>query len=362
MIVLFWNIRGLGQEGRRGQLREIMNKYKIYVVCLQETIKKEYNISELRELSNNQPFSWNWVEAKGHSGGILIGVKQGDLDATEMSNGEFQSSIKIKDQRDGFQWEIINVYGPVQIERKASFLQELFRKIQEADVPLLIGGDFNMIRYAHEKSNENLHWNWMENFNAFIDDTTIREIYRGGNRFTWTNKQEAPIMSNLDRAFMTPEWEEKYPRTTMKSLLRVGSYHSPILVDIGDQRPQKIYPFRFEMAWLTQEKFKEKLLQKWPETKEQDILDYWKRCIIELRKFCRGWGRNTDCAMRKENEPLIQEIKKFDEMAEGTEADQIQWKRIYEMEAKLEQIYTYEEIRWQRRGGETWLLKGDSNT
>lgn len=28
----------------------------------------------------------------------------------------------------------------------------------------------------------------------------------------------------------------------------------------------------------------------------------------------------------------------------------------------MEQIYTYEEIRWQRRGGETWLLKGDSNT
>lgn len=63
MKVLFWNIRGLGQSGRRGQLREIVLKHKIDVICLQETIKREHTIAELRELGNNQHFSWNWVPA-----------------------------------------------------------------------------------------------------------------------------------------------------------------------------------------------------------------------------------------------------------------------------------------------------------
>jgi hypothetical protein len=36
-------------------------------------------------------------------------------------------------------------------------------------------------------------------FNSFIEDTTLREIKRVGGRFTWTNKQRNPVMSNLDR-------------------------------------------------------------------------------------------------------------------------------------------------------------------
>lgn len=106
-----------------------------------------------------------------------------------MSNGDFHASIKITKQKDGFKWEIINVYGPVQVERKAQFLQELFRKIQEVDRPFVMGGDFNMIRYAHKKSTDNLHLAWMECFNAFIEDTEIREIQRSGSRFTWTGKK-----------------------------------------------------------------------------------------------------------------------------------------------------------------------------
>jgi hypothetical protein len=34
-------------------------------------------------------------------------------------------------------------------------------------------------------------WNWLE----------------GGNRYTWTNKQENPIRSNLDSVLVTKEWE-----------------------------------------------------------------------------------------------------------------------------------------------------------
>ena len=32
------------------------------------------------------------------------------------------------------------------------------------------------------------------------------------------------------------------------------------------------------------------------------------------------------------------------------------------MESELQEIYTAEEIYWQKRGGERWILQGDSNT
>jgi hypothetical protein len=38
-----------------------------------------------------------------------------------------------------------------------------------------------------------------------------------------------------------------------------------------------------------------------------------------------------------------------------------QWQERYNIESQLEKIYHFEEVRWQRRGGVKWILKGDSN-
>jgi hypothetical protein len=38
-----------------------------------------------------------------------------------------------------------------------------------------------------------------------------------------------------------------------------------------------------------------------------------------------------------------------------------QWQERYNVEKQLEEIYQFEEIQWQRRGGLNWILKGDSN-
>jgi hypothetical protein len=68
--------------------------------------------------------------------------------------GGFFSSVKIRDVRGGdFCWEIINVYGPVKTELKGLCLQELYRKTKNTEVPIMVGGDFNMTRFVQEKRN-----------------------------------------------------------------------------------------------------------------------------------------------------------------------------------------------------------------
>lgn len=98
MKILFWNVRGLGEKKRRGQLKELIDKNRVDILYLQETMKREVSISELRGLVGNSNFSWNWTACSGHSGGTLIGVKQGDLDAVEMDEGRFSSSMKVRDR------------------------------------------------------------------------------------------------------------------------------------------------------------------------------------------------------------------------------------------------------------------------
>jgi hypothetical protein len=67
------------------------------------------------------------------------------------------------------------------------------------------GEDFNMIRYSHEKSSGSDHTIWMDMFNSFINDTAMKEVIRGGSRFTWSNKQENLVRSILDRIFISRE-------------------------------------------------------------------------------------------------------------------------------------------------------------
>lgn len=65
---------------------------------------------------------------------------------------------------------------------------------------------------------------------------------RGGG-FTWSNRQAVPILSNLDRILVTTYWEDKFPLTTLTSLTRVGSDHTPLLLDMGDNVTRKAIRF-----------------------------------------------------------------------------------------------------------------------
>jgi hypothetical protein len=56
-----------------------------------------------------------------------------------MDEGKFFSSVKIKNNGEDFCWEIINVHGHVKHELKGLFLQELYRKIKNTYIPLLMG-------------------------------------------------------------------------------------------------------------------------------------------------------------------------------------------------------------------------------
>jgi endonuclease/exonuclease/phosphatase family metal-dependent hydrolase len=130
---------------------------------------------------------------------------------------------------------------------------------------VIIGGDFNMIRYIHEKSLGTKYTIWLDMLNNFINDTKIIELIRGGSLFTWTNKQQNPIRSNLDKIFVSKSWDQHYLRTRVMTMTRVGSDHNPLILDNGEQVESGKKMFRMESAWLGNTKFKNHLLQRWPE-------------------------------------------------------------------------------------------------
>jgi hypothetical protein len=96
-------------------------------------------------------------------------VKAGELE--QPPKGSIFFSVKIRNKG-------ISLFGKSSMSmvlssmKKGEFPRELFQKIQRSNIPLMIGGFFNIIRYTHEKSTGANHSVWMDMFNNFIYDTT----------------------------------------------------------------------------------------------------------------------------------------------------------------------------------------------
>jgi len=117
--------------------------------------------------------------------------------------------VSLRQRINNFRWQLVVVYGPAQREHSTAFLVELGDFLGSTPLPCLVGGDFNLIRSPSDKSSGGGDISLMNAFNYFIEEYELREMHRAGPRFTWTNKQKSPIQSNIDRVFMTTDWEQK---------------------------------------------------------------------------------------------------------------------------------------------------------
>jgi hypothetical protein len=113
----------------------------------------------------------------------------------------------------------------------------------------MLCGDFNMIRYAHEKNNDNFHLAEAESFNKFIDDLCLIELPLIDRSFTWSNRRVIPTLERLDRVFINMNWDEILPNTVLSSLTRSTSDHVPLKIEVSMTIPHASI-FRFENYWI----------------------------------------------------------------------------------------------------------------
>ncbi|KAM0867146.1 hypothetical protein ACQ4PT_042150 [Festuca glaucescens] len=294
--------RGFEAPGRQQQLKEYMRRENVDIVGLLETIKESFLLHELEGLSRHK-FAWHWRSASGHSGGILLGVNEDTFEVEDMDHGEFFVSMAVTHKRSNLSWEVIIVYGPTDHSRSQSFLEELRNKINRSTTPVVVAGDFNLIRSPEDKSSSLVDIPRMQMFNDCLADLALREITRVGARFTWSNNRIDPVQSVLDRVFVSVEWEMEFPLCSLRAATRIGSDHSPLLLCSGGSAPPRINRFHFENFWLRQPGFAEAVGCKWERAADSpprvfNAVDVWHHCAKIARQFMRGWGANLGAEVR----------------------------------------------------------------
>ena len=70
MIGLFWNVRGLNGTHKITKVQELNRSHCPDFVCLSETKKTEFSVSQLEAIDSRNGFIWNWLPANNTAGGL----------------------------------------------------------------------------------------------------------------------------------------------------------------------------------------------------------------------------------------------------------------------------------------------------
>lgn len=191
---LFWNCRGIKKKGVSTFLKDLIIEKKFHFIGLQETMVAECSDSLLRKFDGNQDYLWMYNPSKGKSGGILVGILLERFDAGSFTQEEFMLKINLWDKSLKVKWNLLVVYGAAQEEKKMAFLAELSHFCASNSEPMIIGGDFNIIRYIKEKNTMDGVHRHTPLFNSIIHFYELRELVMAGGMFTWSNNQEVPTL------------------------------------------------------------------------------------------------------------------------------------------------------------------------
>jgi hypothetical protein len=144
---------------------------------------------------------FEYVPAIGNSCGTIIVWKSSKFNAHVVFQNNFVMSIECTSTISGASWILRNVYAPSTPEGRQSFLQWLKNIEMPDETDWLIIGDFNLIRRQSYRNRPGGNIQDMLNLNDAVSYLRLEELGLIGNKFTWTNKQESPLLERLDWFF-----------------------------------------------------------------------------------------------------------------------------------------------------------------
>jgi hypothetical protein len=200
----------------------------------------------LRNLTSPVEFTWNYLLARGTTGGVLVGVRDKSLLVSNVSTLKSSVSCMLLDKRNNFSWKPVVVYVSPYEEARMEFIDELHLVLSSWQGPIVIRGDFNLSRFVYEKSNGRINQKWADCFNDWVNKWGMIELSPTNRKFTWSNNQKNMVLAKLDRVFVSTEWEAVFPLARVVGLEKKVSDHVPLLLDSGENCERAKKKIRFE--------------------------------------------------------------------------------------------------------------------
>jgi hypothetical protein len=143
---VWWNSECLGDPAKHHFISETIREHKLDFIILLETGRSNFLAPFLKHISGGMDYMWYCLPPHRRSGGILVGINMETILIQKVETGDFCVKLFVKSKLDGFEWILVGVYGAAQEAHKPDFLAELVLICEHEILPMLVGGDFNIIR------------------------------------------------------------------------------------------------------------------------------------------------------------------------------------------------------------------------
>lgn len=185
------------------------------------------------------------------------------------------------------------VYGPVQAEAKPHFWEELDSIGRCWNLPWLIAGDFNAVRKHAERSSGRATRLEREMFAGLVDEFGLLDFERQGPHFTFSNGQDHPTCSRLDRFLANVQWFESFGDHIEKVRGYFKSDHRLLILQETEATggPK---PFHFEKFWFENKDLLPKIKEWWASDTTKGKPGYvFHKKLKNLRSQLKNWAHQT---------------------------------------------------------------------
>ena len=233
-----WNIRGLNETSKHGEVRKIIFEQKLDILGLVETKVKSVNKNRIIQGVFRD---WNCLaNYDSHNfGRIWIGWNPDNVELSKFSESDQVVYCKIKHLESRVQFTASFVYGfNDDRERRPLWSNLIYHARIFSNEPWVVLGDFNAIRSLQENEGGQKRWNSaMEEFDRCLQDSEFIDLRYLGIQFTWRNKRggHGCVVRMLDRVLVNERWHLTFQQAMAEFLPLGVSDHSPIVVHLGLQ-------------------------------------------------------------------------------------------------------------------------------
>lgn len=246
-------------------VKRVVMSQKLDVLFLQETKCTELKDGFVKSVWGLKSMGWVGKASVGASGGLWTVWNASKLRLVAVDIKQYSILTVSEEISTRKSLLFTSVYGPNQEEERGSFLDEIASGRSLFNLPRCVGGNFNVLQRMSERNNCSRILASMQRFSSWIENMELVDLPLGGASFTWSNMQEEPNLARLDKFLIDSQWAECFNHTSQRACTNPVSDHVPIILDsITESWGPTL--FRFEIAWLQVEGFKDLVENWWKES------------------------------------------------------------------------------------------------
>lgn len=327
-------------------MRSKIYEVKCDIICIQETKREHFDSAYIRKFCPQQFDCFEYLPSIGASGGCLTIWKSIAFHRNLSYMNEYGLSMDFTCTHSGIKWILTNIYAPCTDEGKLLFLEWFQNVDMPADCNWLIVGDFNLMRSQEDRNKLGGNVNEMLLFNEAISAQGLIELPLQGRAYTWSNKQQSPLLERLDWFFTSSTWTTEFPQSTVMALSRDTSDHVPCLVKVAISVPKpKI--FRFENFWMEHGDFLQVVQEAWAQpVQTEDRAKIKMAKFKNLRRELKHWSSNiSNLAMTIGNTKSV--INLIDIIEETRDLTLEEWNFREQLQEHLKDLLHKQNIYWR---------------